>query len=317
MPQTVSSQSPAVASAPTPEMASFAPTPPVGGGRSGEAPKASSQGTLLGASFEGPLLSEVKSACDLPSTTVDLGRFASVAAGFLRGLHIRRKLLPLLREATVERCLLRLADEFGLAVSSEELQSAADTFRHRQGLTYSEDTRSWLKRERLTIAYLEDALRRELILAKLRDHVTCGQVARHFDADPSRYDRARVRYLASVQGEWSQDPAGTLRAAVDSIIAKLQVSAPASPQLADDDAGVVFRFQLPSAVADTIFAAAPGSMVGPVAVSHGQHFFLLETMEPSQLDEVTSETIREELFATWVAGQSGDEDIASELCCLI
>ena len=67
--------------------------------------------------------------------------------------------------------------------------------------------------------------------------------------------------------------------------------------------GVVHRRQFPVAVADVLFGASAGDVVGPLATSQGFHLFLVEEHFPAELDEQTVAAIRQELFDSWLDKQ--------------
>jgi parvulin-like peptidyl-prolyl isomerase len=121
---------------------------------------------------------------------------------FLPSLRQRLLLRPLLLEAATEKRVLDAAREQGLTVSAAELQQAADRFRHRHGLTSAQQTQQWLAGEALTAEDFEAGLERELLVAKLRRHLTQPRVAEHFAAHRDRYTSARLRrILVATEGE--------------------------------------------------------------------------------------------------------------------
>lgn len=292
--------------------------PPGGGPQSPDTAGVSFEGTPLPTGQLGSPLFEAAIAPGQPVPSIELARFAAVAAGFLRGLHIRGNLLPLLREVTVERRLLRRAERFGLEVTDNELQSAADVFRWCRGLTSMEETRLWLESERLTVSDFEDALRRDLLLEKLCDHVTRGQVPQHFDTHRANYDSAHLRHvvvdneeqarqLQAEAQENGRDFAEISRAhSLDSVSTSR-----------GGDLGRVFRSEMSPAVAHAVFNARPNHVVGPIPDQQGYGLFLVETIEPAQLDDVTVRKIRKELFSVWVAEQADSDRIDPDLLSLI
>src|SRR5262249_29928598 len=128
-----------------------------------------------------------------PTPAATLGGVS--AHDLLRWLHQRRRLLPLLREAAAEQFLLREVRAAGLTVFDAELQKAADRFRYRHGLTSAEQTRQWLAREGLTADDFEAGLERELLVEKLKHHLTEPRVGDQFAANRSRYARTQLRQL--------------------------------------------------------------------------------------------------------------------------
>jgi parvulin-like peptidyl-prolyl isomerase len=225
----------------------------------------------------------------------------------LRGLHRRRLLLPLLQEAAAEQLLLSYATREGLAVSAAELQLAADRFRRRHGFTTAAQTHQWLAREGLSIEHFEVGIERDLLLAKVIRHLTEPQLADRFNAHRDRYARARLRQIVVAREgtarEWLAQVAdeGCDFAELAREHSLYHASRPAGGSL-----GVVPRWSLPETVAELVFAARPGEVVGPVNTEQGWHLFLVEELLPAELDDQTAATIRNELFDAWLAEQLRD-----------
>ncbi|HEV3023173.1 MAG TPA: peptidylprolyl isomerase [Pirellulales bacterium] len=219
----------------------------------------------------------------------------------LRGLHRHRHLLPLLKEAAAERVLLQHAAREELSVSDTELQQAADQFRHRHGLSGAEQTHRWLAREGLTIEDFEAGLERELLLAKLKQHLTGPQVANRFHARRDRYARAALRLIVvASEGIGRELLAQIIEEGQDFAALARKHSLHGPSRLAGGSLGVVARYDLPADAADAVFAASPGNVVGPLPGPDGFRLILVEELLPPELDDETQEVIRQELFDAWL-----------------
>jgi parvulin-like peptidyl-prolyl isomerase len=216
-------------------------------------------------------------------------------------------LLPLLSEYGTEQQLLQRAAVLGLSVSADEIQAAADRFRRQNNLTSAQETDSWLKEERLNVADFEEEIKRNLVLSKLCYHVTSGDVARYFDQNQSLFDRVRVRHLLTATAGSSQSLLRDLVPAISEAVSEIVYPAPASSATPSSGTSTLFRFESPTEAFTTIFGAAPGSLVGPLSINDGFHFFLVEATEPASLDEDTVQAIRRRLFSAWVSANiAGD-----------
>ncbi len=253
-----------------------------------------------------------------PPVNFELAGYAALAADFIRGLHLRGKLLPLLREATVENLLLQSANTFELEITPDELETAANLFRQRNGLLSKSDMENWLEREHLTLSEMEDALHRDLLMSKLRNHVTQGRIASQFDAAPRRYDRVHLRQLVVKR----EDLARTLRDQLNqsgSNFAEIARDYSTNQTLKDQDGDLklVFRYQIPQDVSEAIFSVQASEIVGPIAMTSGFHLFQIESIEAAELDDITAENIRSELFNDWLSQHLHDIKIDSQLLKLI
>jgi parvulin-like peptidyl-prolyl isomerase len=227
----------------------------------------------------------------------------------------RGRLAPLLREAALERLLKARAAEAGIAVTRAELQTAADSFRRQHGLDSAVATSAWLARNGFTTDDFEQNLECDVLADKLKDHLTRQRIPEHFAAHRDRYARARLRQimvpsegiarelLAQITNE-GRDFAGLAR----------EHSFDGPSRLAGGSIGTLARCQLAPAMAESVFAAHPGAVVGPLASQDGWRLFLVEELPAPELDGPTAAVIREELFNAWLSEQL--RDLRVDLSCL-
>jgi putative peptide maturation system protein len=232
------------------------------------------------------------------------GTTMSLRDGLVR-LKQRRQLQPLLREVVLEEYLVQQAATVGLAISTEQLQSAADAFRRRHGLHSAEQTSAWLARDGLSILDLEAVLERDLLVARLREHVTAGLVQSHFTAHRTDYDRVRLGQIVVARADLARELVTQIREEgrdFTELAREHSLHAPSREH--GGELGVVLRRQLPPG-AEAVFAAREGDVIGPVALPDGFHLFRVGEMLAAELDGRTAELIRRELFDNWLAERLG------------
>ena len=228
-------------------------------------------------------------------------------AVFLRALHRQRQLRGLLVAVLAEQVTLRAAAQAGLSVTAAELQQAADRFRHRHGLTSAESTRQWLGREGLSVEDFETGLENELLVEKLKTHLAGPQVGGHFAANRDRYARAQLRQIVAPSEEVARELLAQLTEEGKEFAELAKAHSLHGPsRLAGGSLGLIARVDLPRPVADAVFSAPPGKVVGPVATAEGFHLFLVEARPDPVLDHPTATLIRAELFASWLRDQLRD-----------
>ena len=239
----------------------------------------------------------------LPQTSsVALDERSLSLAQVLRGLHQRGRLLPLLREAAVAHLLQEQAASLGLSVTTAELQQATDDFRCRQGLMSAENTQIWLARQRLSVQDFEAALERDLLVEKLKDHLTRDRIAGHFAAHQDGYARARLRQIVVAREDLARELLSQLQERRD--FAQLARQHSQHPSGSEGGAvGEVFRRQFPAEIADAVFAARSDEVVGPLATPQGFLLLLVEEVRPAELNLQTTAAIRQELFEKWLNEQ--------------
>jgi parvulin-like peptidyl-prolyl isomerase len=220
-------------------------------------------------------------------------------------LKERCRLQPLLRDMVLEAFLLRRASEAGLAVSTEQLQAAADDFRRRQGLRSAEQTNAWLLREGLSVQNLEAALERDLLVARLREHVTAPLIEGHFAKHRDRYDRVHLSQILVARADLARELLTQIRTeGTDFAELAREHSLHGPSRDRGGDLGVLSRQQLPAG-AEVVFTAREGEVIGPIALPDGFHLFRVSRLSAAELDGPTAELIRKELFDAWVAEKLG------------
>lgn len=225
----------------------------------------------------------------------------------LAALHRRGQLVPLLRQTLAEKISLWAARDAGLSVSDEELQRAADHFRQRNGLHQADATNAWLAEQSLTIADLAAVFERDLLIDKFRDHLFALQGAAHFEAHRARYCRVRLRRLAVPSEEASRELLlRVTEEAADLVELARQHDLDPAIRAVDGDLGTLARWQLTPAVAEAVFAACVGQVVGPLASGLGFLLLRVEEQLAAELDGPTSRRVRQEVFDGWLRARLAD-----------
>ena len=208
----------------------------------------------------------------------------------------------MLREVAVEELLFQQADASGLRISGDDLQQAADDFRRRIGLTSAQDTQAWLARQRLSVQDFEAALESDLLIEKLKDHLTRDRIAGHFADHRDSYARVRLRQIVVAREDLARELLSQLQEGREfAQVARQHSQHPSGSE--GGAVGEVFRRQLPAEIADAVFAARSGEVVGPLATPQGFLLLLVEEVRPAELDPQTTAAIRQELFEAWLNEQ--------------
>jgi hypothetical protein len=132
---------------------------------------------------------------DQKQPSVSLGDVSLSLGDWLVALRRQAQLQPLLRAAVIEPFLVAQAEQAGLSVSAEQLQQAADAFRRQLGPPSADQFRSWLDRQRRSVLDFEDALERDLLIEKLKDHLTRDRIAVHFETNQAGNARAHLSLI--------------------------------------------------------------------------------------------------------------------------
>jgi peptidyl-prolyl cis-trans isomerase C len=220
----------------------------------------------------------------------------------MASLHRQGQLLPIIHRALAEKFALAAAGDAGVIVSDAELQGAADDFRRRYGLNSADATRAWLDREALTLVHLEDSLENGLLIEKFKDHLFAQHGDRKFKTDPDRYARVRLRQIVAPSEGVARELLLQLQDGAE--FADLaQRNSRAGSRDQGGDLGIVCKADLSAAIAEPVFLALEGAVVGPLLAQSGYHLYRIEQRHPAELDGPTTDLIRREVFADWLRGR--------------
>ena len=212
-----------------------------------------------------------------------------------------------IREAIESLIIGSIAVERGISASEEELQQWADQLRINSGLAIAADMHDWLKHQNLGLEDFENLVESGCVRARLRDSVTSDKVEPYFAENRKDFDSAILRQIA-FETEDSAKAAMTALEADMTGFSDMAISQ--SLDIATRNTGGylgrVARDAVFPAIASKVFQSDDGGLFGPVRVGSVWYVIHAAHIRRAELDEETSETIREIIFMDWL-----DENIAS------
>jgi hypothetical protein len=224
----------------------------------------------------------------LPGVRLSLGELLSK-------LRLRGQLEPLVREALAEQLLQEQARQAGLSVTVEELQVAADAFRRRHGLSTAADTHAWLAGWGLSVDDFEAGLESPLLAARLRQHLTAGQVDEHFAAHQAELEQLQFAQVLVERDDLAGELASQIR---DEGRGLEDVAREHGLQVAQRR---LLCKELNGPLADALASAPTAELVGPVGTPEGFALAVIEERRPAELDAAARQRIQDELFESWLA----------------
>jgi parvulin-like peptidyl-prolyl isomerase len=214
------------------------------------------------------------------------GRSRTVFPGIVRTIEVWKK-----------------AEEFGLEVSAGDLQAYADHYRISHKLYTRQDALAFLAARGLTeddlVLYCETAL----LVDKIKDRLaTEAKVLEYFVNNRTEFELARLSVIDVPSESLARE---ILVQATDEgsdfhVLAR-QHSVDASTRYGGGSLGFVVRKDLPPELGLKVFAAAPGSVVGPFAGEGTWRLVLVEEIIKAEINAPVQALIRERLFEEWEA----------------
>ena len=204
------------------------------------------------------------------------------------------------------------ADDLGVSVKDSELQAAYDDFRRDCELHKAADTTTWLEESGLTVedieAYLEAGLLRQRIAKQL---VSDEQVKSYYAQNPRAFEYGRVSHIVVADKSAAEELALSLREEGEEFAALARKhSIDEATRCGGGFRGLVTRddtLNLPEDVADRIFAASAGEIVGPFESDGVSCIVRVEECGRLPLDDKLRERIRGELCEEILAERTGIE----------
>jgi hypothetical protein len=232
---------------------------------------------------------------------IDLGKRTLSLVDSLRRAHRCGRLVPLLQEAAAVEVIRAAAADFQIQVTDDQLQSAADAFRRRCGLTTALQTRDWLVRQHWTPLDFEDAVECDLLRELVAERIAEGRIEPCFGQAQEDFQRVHLKEIVADSEALAIELRQQFRedgACFDELARTHSRSASAN---VGGDLGWLCRSQLPADEAHAVFTAAVDDIPPPMLVEEGYILYHVVAFRPAELDEATSRLIQQRLFDDWLA----------------
>lgn len=213
-------------------------------------------------------------------------------------------------DGLVDSCLIRQA-LVTLDVpppTDAELQRAVDEFRRRHGLLTTRDTLAWLQRRGMSYEQLEFYVADDARVRGLRNAVVADGVEAYFASHRDALRSATMLLVTTSDREIAEAIARDRGGGRDEFVRAAlthQAAAIAAARPGREAMELVVRraCELPHALADAVFAATPGTTVGPI--EHEGRYRVAHVIEhhDAVLDDACARGIAEQLFCDWLGAQ--------------
>ncbi|MEM8808255.1 MAG: peptidylprolyl isomerase [Cyanobacteria bacterium P01_G01_bin.38] len=214
--------------------------------------------------------------------------------------------IPALEEAIATRHIVQsTAHSMGISATPQELQQAADQFRHANQLQSTQDTFDWLDRHQLTVDDFEEMIQNTVLFTKLAEHLFADKVKPYFYEHRLRFEQA-VLYEVIFEDE-------DLALECFYAIQEQEISFPevAHRYIQDQNfrrvggyRGMLSRQDLKTEISPAVFAATPPTLLKPITTAKGIHLIFVEEIILADLTEELKSQIQAELFMQWLKENS-------------
>jgi parvulin-like peptidyl-prolyl isomerase len=229
-------------------------------------------------------------------------------------VKLSRQVPAITDSISIQKVILKTAQEMCIQVQTEDVQKAADQFRLFHKLRGASETWLWLEKYSLSIDEFEELIYTEVIADKLAQKLFADRVEPFFLAHQADYAGA---VLFEVVFE-NQDLARELFYAIqeDEIsfheIAYRHIADPELRRLGGYR-GLVLRKEMKPEIATSVFSAAPPQILPLLATSQGVHLILVQELVQPRLDEAWKARILSDFFSEWLKEQIAEIQIELDL----
>ena len=201
------------------------------------------------------------------------------------------------------------AGDLEVSIPDEELQAAYDDFRRECNMLGASETEAWLEQSGLTIedveAYLEAGLLRQKLAKEL---ISDEKIDSYFAQNPSEFDYAKVSHIVVGDKNAAEELSLSLKEEGEDFAALARThSIDKATSCGGGFRGLVTRddtLDLPEDVADRIFSAAAGDIVGPFESNGSSCLVRVEESGRLPLDDSLRDRIRSTLCEELLAEKS-------------
>jgi parvulin-like peptidyl-prolyl isomerase len=215
-------------------------------------------------------------------------------------LHLREICHKLLSQQIINR----IAQERGIIITAEEVQSEADRQRYQRRLESAEVTLNWLAEQMMTPEEWEAGIRQHLLAQKLAEALFGQEIEKYFvehrlDFEQVLFYKITVPYEQLAQELLYQ-------------IEEDEISFYEAAHLYDVDEqrrlrcgyeGQFHRWNLPPELTALIFGARLGDIIGPCPSEQGYDLLLVEEFVAAELTATTRQMILSQLFQEWLISE--------------
>ncbi|MBW4647677.1 MAG: peptidylprolyl isomerase [Kastovskya adunca ATA6-11-RM4] len=204
------------------------------------------------------------------------------------------------QEILQQQIVDRVAQEKGIAVTPEEIQTEAEHTRREKHLEKASDTLAWLAEQMITPEDWEAGIRDRLITQKLAEDLLSKEVEKYFAQNRLDFDQVLLYQIVV--------PYEKIAYELFYQIEEQEISFYEAAHLYDLDErrrhqcgyeGILHRWSLKPDVAAVVFSSSPGEITRPLKTEQGYHIFLVEEFMAAELTPQLTEEIRQTMFLEW------------------
>lgn len=203
-----------------------------------------------------------------------------------------------------QRVINQAAQERGLSVTPEEIQTEANHVRYEKRLEKASETMAWLADQMITPEDWEEGIRDRLLSKKLAESLFAKEVEKFFAQNRLNFDQVLLYQIVVSDGKLAQE--------LFYQIEEREISFYEAAHLYDIDEkrrqqfgfeGKLDRWNFKPDIAAAVFGAKLGEVIAPLQTAQGYHLFMVEEFIPAELTPQRYQEILDNMFKEWLVSE--------------
>ncbi len=193
------------------------------------------------------------------------------------------------------------AEELGFAVTDDELQAAADSFRSMNGLYKASDMEAFMDTAGITLddleQFCEGAILENYVKNALIDE---NNIKAYFVNNRNEFEYVLISVITVDDENLAKELMLRIEEDGDDFHTLAREFSIDDTKYAGGYTGRVNRGMLPPEIAAKVFNAAAGDVTGPFSAEKGFKLILVEEVVRCEMDSNVKESIKDRLFSQWL-----------------
>jgi parvulin-like peptidyl-prolyl isomerase len=224
-------------------------------------------------------------------------QYDEIITSLKKNIQLKEACQEILRQKIIEQA----AQERGISITAEEVQTEADKLRYEHSLVKASDTLAWLTDQLITPDEWEAGIRDRLLSKKLSELLFAKEVAKFFVEKQLDFDQVLLYRIIVPYAQLAQE--------ISYQIQEGEISFYQAAHLYDIDErrryhcgceGKVYRWNLKPDIAAIVFSARIGDVIGPFTIDQTSHLLMVEEFIPAELTKVRYQEILNKIFKEWL-----------------
>lgn len=219
-------------------------------------------------------------------------------------LKRNRQLKDIVYKILSQNVINQTAQERGIIVTAQEVQTEADRQRREMRLEKASETLAWLADQMISPDDWEAGICDRLLTEKLAESLLAKEVEKFFAQNKIQFDQVLLYQIIV--------PTESVAQELFYEIEEGEISFYQAAHLYDSDQkrrqqcgydGTVYRWQLKPEIAAAVFNTPPKEVICPIQTPLGYHILMVEAFIPAELTPQRYKEIRDRLFQEWLASE--------------